>query len=249
MVVKDSVIFVIKGCSGSGKSSRVFQLLAFFRDLGETILPLSFTINYRRQKVGLILKDQGLALFGKLYKSGKVERWQGLDAVTGQFKGSSNISSILSEAVNDYNVIIEGASVFDSYRFRPKYLYEECGFDNIFMQYYNYTKTQRDDYIARIVGRTGVPPRKDVMWTKNIAFVRECEKSITDEKEMKNIANRIKVNVGAFDEPIEDFGIFYLTATNQKQYIKKFLRFVKKFDYINRNTYDSRDDKIVKPFF
>lgn len=242
----DSTAFVIKGISGSGKSSRVFQLIEFFRSRGETISPLINTQNYKRQRVGIVLEEQRLAIFGKLYKSGTMIRWQGLDAVTFGFNGSEGISKFLADQAKYYNFIVEGAGVMDSYRFRPKFLYEECNFEKIFMQCYNYTSEQKELYIERTLLRSGRPPKKDSMWGKRKAYELEEAKSIADQQEIGK--DRIELSYDLSDLPIYDFGIKYLKFTGQRNLVRSFKEFVKEFDYVNRNNYKQHTIE-SKPLF
>jgi ABC-type uncharacterized transport system YnjBCD ATPase subunit len=64
-------IFIVKGISGSGKSSRVFMLLKYFEFLGLTLSDFKFTnVEGKERQIGILVEELSLLFIGKLYKSG-----------------------------------------------------------------------------------------------------------------------------------------------------------------------------------
>jgi len=125
---------------------------------------------------------------------------------------------------------VEGAGITQTNRLRPKFL-SELGFKDIFIQYYNYEN--KSDYLDRIIYRSGKPPKKDVMWDKNVGFIQDMKWSLEDEESGINCV----VMDNKFDSPIYDLGVKFFTMIGMEDYIDEFLEFVSKFDYINKNKF------------
>lgn len=235
-------IFCVKGVSGSGKSSRVLQLLKFFENEKLTLSDFKFTNFEGKEKtIGVLVEEISLVFIGKIYKSGEIERWQGYDVVTGSFGKSEHLSSFLKENSKKYSFIIEGAGVTRTNRLRPLYLHDECGFDNIFMQYYNYSQDQKPEYLNRIVGRSGKEPGKGTMWDKCIDFEREGEVS---KQECLEVKCRTFHSYDLFDVPINDFGIKFLNFLGLPDFIDEFKKFTDKFDYISINKFENFQEEL-----
>jgi len=231
------LVAVTKGISGSGKSSRVLQLLKYFEAIGLTLSEYKFTaIDGKTRPVGVLVEGINLLFVGKFYKSGDIERWQGYDTVTSCFKGAEYFSEFLKERSSSMSFIIEGAGIVQTNRLRPTFL-SEIGFKDIFMQYYNYGDEGRDDYHARIVYRSGEPPKKNTMWEKNIGMIRDCVKSRDEASLLKKVNFEIHDNL--FDTPIEDYGVKFLKFTGNGKLVKDFKKFVKEYDYINTNKFEN----------
>jgi len=84
-------IVVVKGISGSGKSSRVFQIIKFLEHLGCEFEDFMYLNNESKNRnIGILCKDLNILFFGKKYGyENGVERWQGYDSVTGAFLKAS----------------------------------------------------------------------------------------------------------------------------------------------------------------
>jgi len=226
-------IFIVKGISGSGKSSRVFQLLSFFRDKGFTFEDFFYTNKDGKvRNIGINIKELNLIFIGKLYNSNGVERWQGYDSVTGAFIKASYFSEFLFDNLGTYGFIVDGAGITQTNRLRPKFL-AAGGFKNIFIQYYNYLN--KEDYLSRIIYRSGAAPKKDVMWDKNGGFISDYNFSMKEISEINDINHYIDNKM--FDELIDDFGIKFLLFTKNENLIEDFMDFVESNDYINKNSF------------
>lgn len=234
----NKTIFVVKGISGSGKSSRVFQLLRFLEKQGYTLSDFTIINSEGKEKtVGVLVKEFSLVFIGKIYKSGEIERWQGYDVMTGSLEGASGFSEFLKKYSKEYSFVVEGAGITQTHRLRPKFLIEELGFENILMQYYNYPEEGKEKYYSRIIYRSGEKPKKDVMWDKNVGFINDSKFS---EKEIKNLTSgNVKLYKNEFEEPISDFGEKFLLFTNQIDQYDKFVDFVEEFNYIDKNKFEN----------
>jgi len=226
-------IFVVKGISGSGKSSRVFQIIKYLEFLGCEHEDFHYINKEGKDRiVGILYKDLNLVFLGKFYKSGNVERWQGYDSVTSCFMKSEYFSEFLGDNKN-YTLFVEGAGVTQTNRLRPKFLHEELGFEKIFIQYYNYADKQ--DYLDRITFRSGKVPTKATMWDKNSSFIAESIWSLEDQKHIE-----CEVFVNQFDAPIEDLGVKFLRFIgSSKADIDDFIKFTKDFDYVSINNFEN----------
>jgi len=232
-------IFIAKGISGSGKSSRVFQLLKFFESCGLTLSDFKYTNVEEKEKIiGVLVEELNLIFVGKIYRSGEVERWQGYDAVTGAFKKAEYFSKFLKENLDKYSFIVEGAGITQTHRLRPKFL-QEIGFEDILIQYYNYPEDGKQEYYNRIIYRSGEKPKKDVMWDKNIGFINDCKFS---RKELAQCTDESFINVfeNDFKTPIFDFGSKLIVLMNDDRFeTADFIKFTEEFDYINKNKFEN----------
>lgn len=236
----DNFISVVKGCSASGKSSRVFQVFKFFEFCGIKYKDFSFKVDSKEVVCGIIFEDLNIVFIGKVYESGRVQRWQGYDSVTGRFGNSEGFSNFLKAHSQDFSFIVEGAGVTQTHRLRPKFLYEFCGFENIFIKYYNYNQDQKDIYHKRVVLRSGKIPDKDTMWDKTKAFEREYYNMSL--KEMNDLPKNVNCDVDyrGFDEPIWEYGMHLLAFLGYEDHlIMDFVEFTDRFDYINKNKFEN----------
>lgn len=233
----DKSIFIVKGISGSGKSSRVFQLLKYFENLGCKLSDFHYVNCDGKDKIiGILVEEFDLIFIGKIYKSGEVERWQGYDAVTGNFKKASYFSEFLENNLNKYSFLVEGAGITQTHRLRPKFL-KDLGFKNILLQYYNYPLKGKQEYYDRIIYRNGEKPKKDVMWEKNLGFINDYKFSIKEAEECGNINLRVYSNL--HDTDIEDFGFKFLDFNDSNEFMEDFVKFTLEFDYINKNKHEN----------
>lgn len=231
-------VAIVKGVSASGKSSRVFQLLKFFESIGAKLEDFPYQIGNKTRIVGVLVKELDIVFIGKIYKSGDIERWQGYDAVTGCFEKSDNFSNFIRDNRDRYSFVIEGAGVTGTNRLRPLFLREYCGVDDIFIKYYNFKETEKQEYLDRIMQRSGKLPGKGTMWDKVKGFENDFSKSIEDIEKLGD--SSIFVEYGHYTDPIEDFGICLLSFMNMEdEMINGFIDFVEKFDYVNKNKFEN----------
>lgn len=166
--------FVVKGISGSGKSTRTLYLINTLREI--------FTeksICYNDKQVGLLFEEIGVVFLGKEQKKGLP--FQGYDSCTGVFEKAENLSHFMKES--EYSFVVEGSGITDSNRLRPKFLHEYCGFDVTLIQYYNFNASQKEFYQKRILDRSGKLPNKDSMFNKIKNFEGDYERSIKEASE------------------------------------------------------------------
>lgn len=225
-------IFIVKGISGTGKSSRVLQTLKFFEHIGCTISPFT-TVNPKGKTVecGLLVEEINLVFIGKIYETNGTERWQGYDAMTSSFGSAALFSEFLIQNCEKHSFVVEGAGITLTNRLRPEFLITKVGYTNIMLQYYNYNN--RDEYLKRIIYRSGEPPKSDAMWVKNKSYIIEVGKT-QDEIDKGYFAYLFE---DSFDAPISDFGDKMLMLLEMEDFIESFREFTQSFDYINKNKF------------
>lgn len=234
------MIWVLKGISGSGKSTRAFLLLYYFRDaLKYEITP----VFYEKKQIGHLVKEANIIFLGKIYENNGIESYQGLDAITGIFRNPpenrlmENFSRFLM-ANSQHDFLVEGAGTTGSNRLRPLFLADN-GFNEIYVQYYNFHQDQKREYLDRIVYRSGKEPKIGSMWFKNIGFKNDF---LIGRIECDMIKDRCKSTVcyDYYNAPSWDFGVKYFTYKNDQKNADGFKYFVKKLDYVNKNKFGNR---------
>ena len=216
-------IYLVKGISGCGKSTRVLKLLQFFRNCGFCIEDYMYqTPTGKNKSVGLLVKELNILFIGKVYIKNGHEVWQGYDSVTDDFGKSEDFTNYLINHKRNHILIIEGSGVTFSYRLRPKFLVDVVGFKNIVIQYYNFPKTEgsRQAYYNRVMERNGKLPKSDAMWLKNNGFHSDYNSAIEDSKTYP-----CTIYNDTHEPPIDDFGIKFLIDEGLEDFIEDFVIF------------------------
>lgn len=220
---------VVKGVSSSGKSTRVYLFLKFLRDMAKfNFEPFLFN----NKEIGLLCVDLNLLFIGKEYEGNGIIRWQGLDTRTGVFGSNAAISDFIRDT--EHSVMVEGAGTTQSHRFRPKFLYEYCGLENIFIQYYSYPESGKEHYLERVLGRTGKVPNKGTMWDKNNSYLKEFLKSLAESEE---VGLNVFVDEEMFDAESWDLGVKLLEFLGLGDYCSLFVEFCNSCTYVEDNVY------------
>ena len=120
MVDGESIVLV-KGISGSGKSTRVYLFLEFLESLGMKLRPYKFkTLDGKEKEVGVYSEDFNMVFVGKFYENGGIRRWQGYDSMTSRLCKAEGLSYFLKETSKaGHGVLIDGAGTTVSWRLRP----------------------------------------------------------------------------------------------------------------------------------
>lgn len=235
-------VAIVKGVSASGKSSRVYQLFLFLEKEVEFSKELFYYVNSegKKRQVGVLFPEVNLLFIGKEYETGGVKRWQGYDSVTSSFVNSAGFSEFLKEQIKETSIIVEGAGVTQTNRLRPKFLFEELGIENVYIQYYNFLESEKDKYEERLILRSGSVPPKGTMWDKCRSYNKEHSKSIKESEDLTG-KGTFEVFWDSYDTPIFDFGLKFMIICMPDIFCEDlelfFLEFVEKYDYQNKNTY------------
>lgn len=239
-----STIFLVKGISGSGKSTRVYLFLEYLESLGLELQPFRFTtLDGKEKEIGLYSPDLNTIFVGKWYENGGVRRWQGHDSMTGRLCHSEGLSHFLKSVANQgYSVVLDGAGTTATWRLRPKYLFEDNKFNEIIHIRYDYTPDQLEDYRNRIEYRSGEPPKGDSMWRKSQTFLHDYQKAVEEAKEVQKAGCHVQLFDLPYDEPVYDLGVKILEHFCLEDVVPEFITYCNNSDYIRRNSYKSFED-------
>jgi hypothetical protein len=222
-------IIVIKGISGTGKSTRVFHLIQFLKSIGVEFVPYKYcNINNKEVEVGLYSKEFNLLFVGNLYNKNGFNFWQGYDAKTGSLVGSKGMTEFLKDLVKKgVNVLVEGAGITGTNRLRPMFLCSEVGFLNIFMIRYDYVDGARKDYDDRIYYRSGKITNTNQMWSKLGGFANDINKSRNEAIVVNNAGGCVYVEDLPYDAPRYDLGIRFFDIVGLSCINSDFIKFSK----------------------
>lgn len=240
-MVDGNTIVVIKGISGSGKSTRVYYFLDFLESIGSKLEPFEFTnINGKTDVIGVYSAEFNMVFVGKFYSENGVRRWQGYDSMTNRLGKSEGLSDFLKKMSDrGISVLIDGAGVTATHRLRPMCLAADSEMMNILYIRYDYREDQRDEYRARITYRSGEPPKGDQMWRKHSNFQKDCEKA-QNEAAMVNSAGANAVIADCpYDAPVWDLGARILEFFGMPDLIPIYKDFSEKSNYIQMNSYET----------
>ena len=187
-----SEIFIVKGTSGSGKSTRTTHLVNFLKSKFEIT-----DFIFKGIPIGLYWKEKNILFLGKICKN-KV--WRSFDDFDYYFTGIAEFCDYTCEHRNELSMFIEGSGVVITNRLRPNYLHEVMGIDNLFIQYYCFDTVE--NFSNRKFLRNG--KRAENGWGKNDSFNKEFEKCRAESLEGDLIL------LDNFDVPVYDLGYKFL---------------------------------------
>lgn len=240
-MVEGNSIVLVKGISGSGKSTRVFLLLDYLQEIGERFEPYIYTpLTGKTQPVGVYSSALNMVFVGKFYEDGGVKRWQGYDSMTSRLAKAEGLSHfLLDTSRKNHNILIDGAGTTVTWRLRPLDLCGTSEFTNILHVRYDYRDDQWGEYCARIAYRSGKPPKGDCMWRKHKTFQHDFEKAIVEAKEVNDAGGYVVLRDQPYDAPVWDLGneIFQFYGLGEE--VNDFIDFCQASDYIKRNSYQN----------
>lgn len=240
-MVDGNSIVVIKGISGSGKSTRVHYLLEFIELLGGKLEPFEFTnINGKKDTIGVYSPDFNMVFVGKFYYDGGIRRWQGYDSMTDRLGKSEGLSHfMLDMSRRGIAVLIDGAGVTATHRLRPECLMADSEMVNILYVRYDYREDQREEYRARITYRSGEPPKGDRMWRKNHNFRSDYEKAVKEAKLVNQCGGNAVIADCPYDAPVWDLGVRILQFFGIDELVDAYKEYADASDYIQKNSYET----------
>lgn len=239
-MIKDyGAIVLVKGTSGSGKSTRVYCFLDFLESIGLELVPHRWVNSEGKEKeVGVFIPEFNLVVLGKFYENQGVRRWQGLDSVTSRFVNSAGLTDFLVDAgLKRMNVLVEGAGTSVSWRLRPMELVATCEFMNILYVRYDYTEEEHEEYYSRVVYRSGKPPKGDSMWRKRHGFGSDFAKSVEEAELLNEAGANVILKDEAWNSPVWDLGCNIFEFFGIPEICGEFREYVNNNDYINQNKY------------
>lgn len=232
-------ILNIKGISASGKSSRLHCLVAFLASCGfhleDFVKPDD---KGKDQSYGTLVKELNLIILGKDYEKDGVRRFQGFDSVTGRQQKSAGWSEFITECVKEgYSVIVEGAGITNSFRYRPEFLHAEMpNLSLVANWYYNFESHEKQEYLDRVKYRSGKIPKKDSMWDNHPGIYRDYEKSVEEAAKIPN--KKCVAGYYSWSEPIWHLGeLFFTHVYSAPDKVEAFKKFCENYKYIETNKY------------
>jgi len=240
-MVDGSAIVLVKGISGSGKSTRVYMFLEYLEHIGASFTPFKFVnIEGHEREVGIYCEEMNMVFVGKYYENGGIRRWQGYDSVTGRLHKAEGLVYFLTKmAEAGHTVVIDGAGTTASWRLRPLELAATNGILNILHIRYDYTDEQWEDYCNRIKYRSGTLPKSDAMWRKHGTFGSDYRKAVEEAKEVNELGACVEVYNRPYDTPVYDLGVSILKFFGMPELADDFVEYCKQSDYLQRNSYES----------
>lgn len=238
-MVDGNKIVLVKGTSGAGKSTRVYLFIYYLESIGIKLEPFKFkNINGEEHVIGLYSEDMNMVFVGKFYENGGVRRWQGYDSVTGRIGSADGLTFFLKEMTRlGHSVLIDGAGTTATYRLRPIELCGDCGYTNILHIRYYYQEDQKDEYMDRLVYRSGKLPKSDAMWRKN--FEGDYLKAVEEAKDVNEAGGNVVVQNKLYNVPEWDTGEEIFKFFEMPELCNDFIEFCKKVDYTKQNSFNT----------
>lgn len=208
-------LYLVKGASASGKSTRYLYLIRYLKSIGLNFATVQHNGRGKLEDVGIICEELKLFFLGRI--SNKTGLWRGLDDSLDVFGGNNNLFDFIKTYNKEYSFCIEGSSVTRSDKFRPQFLLNSMGYSFVIVQYYNFVNKQ--EFIDRKFVRSGKVGENG--WDVNDAFLRDMSKALDESKKFENSV----IFENNFDEPVYDIGVKIFVRMNLEFMIDDFINY------------------------
>lgn len=240
-------IAVLLGTSGTGKGTRVVQLIKFLQKEGFSNRDVHFTHNNKKKQLGIEFPELGLLFVGMITTSNKsgLSSWTSMDYIHSTLGGVQGVPELLKPWFDKgYTLVCEGEPLMQSNRWRPEWLNETYGIENFNFQIFTY-RGDRDAYNARIIGRSG-KEAGDSGWARESQYdntfkkVQEeldafgakfavCPVSGVTDLQTLDIGDRYSKNVlNLYNDPLESWGAQMLEWLNLDSFTEPFRAYTAK---------------------
>lgn len=187
-------LFVIKGTSGTGKGTRVAQLIEFLhtKEEPDELFFTSLGKTPKQKPLGLLFRSLGLVFIGGYTVSNKsgLASWTSMDSLHAALKTGEAARAELKKLFDQgYSLVCEGEPLMMSDKWRPEFLMDFFKPNKLVMVYFHYT--DRKDYDERIKNRSG-KPAGDSGWSRNESYGKEYVKTC---EEMMSLVEKTRGNV------------------------------------------------------
>ncbi|ASZ78779.1 hypothetical protein 2050H1_013 [Serratia phage 2050H1] len=179
-------MIVIKGTSGSGKGTRVVQLIEFLRTKYEPVVR-EYGVGEKVRPFGLVFEELKLMFVGQYTRSNKsgLTSWTSMDAIHAAVGKGEIAREFISQYLSDgYTLVCEGEPLMLSDKWRPEWMVSNYGLEKLSMLYFHYEN--RDQYDARIIGRSG-KKAGDGGWARNTSYPKEFEASRNEMAALRDV--------------------------------------------------------------
>ena len=220
MVNKKLTMCVLKGASGTGKGTRVSQLLEYMKTLDTPVMFRSRLSS--KLDAGLLFPKLGFLFIGGFVKSNKsgLTSWTSMDNVHATLKTAEAGRELIKEAieflksraiVDDVTIVLEGEPMLLSDKFRPEFIESEYKPERLYISYFMYS--DREQYDKRIIGRSGGTGGGDSGWSRASSYLSDFEKS--KEEATRLDYTQCSISLRSFDEEVWRWGsdILYAKTT------------------------------------
>lgn len=200
---------VLKGASGTGKGTRVSQLIEYLK----TRETPKIWRNNTSSDFGLFFPVHGFMFIGSYVVSNKSQltSWSSMDLVHASLKTAENGRGLIKDAINylrdnssskNLTLVLEGEPMLLSDKYRPEFIESEYTPDHLVLSYYMYES--REQYDERIKGRSGVEKGGDSGWSRAASYLSDFNKS--KEESMKLDHTKCHISMRGFDEEVWRWG-------------------------------------------
>lgn len=222
MAPHDNFMAVIRGTSGTGKGTRVCQVLEFLKTKFEHH-PVMFEFEGKTKQYGIAFPDLTVIFVGTITTSNKsgLSSWSSMDYIHSTVKKAENARPIAKGFLEQgYSLVLEGEPMMQSDKFRPLFMYEYYGVSRYLMPHYWYQN--REQYDERIMGRSG-KLAGDSGWSRNESYRREYERTL---EELDTLGlDTSGCTLDPHDAPLEQLGASLLVYMDQAALIGDFVEF------------------------
>lgn len=216
-------LYVIKGTSGTGKGTRVCQLIEFLKTK-ETPSTVQTVYNGKAKNVGLLFKKHDVLFIGVVTTSNKsgLKSWTSMDYIHSSFGGSEGAHSVLND-IKDMagTIILEGEPMMVSHRWRPDYIEDNWNPERLCLMYFTYELDQREEYDKRITKRSG-KAAGDSGWSRNQMYHNEFPKS--DNEALECASMKTSVEDYSYDERLTIIGENFFNDREQAALTSEFIK-------------------------
>ena len=214
---------LILGSSATGKGTRMNQLIQFlntkfkydeFEDLDK---------DGKKFTLGIYYKELDILFLGKYVtnKQTGIVSWSSMDSIWSKYGGTESTVSRIKKL--NHNIICEGYDIMDTFRIRPAHMSSD-GCKNFFYQLFYYDKNGIQDYMNRVIGRSGKKPKGTTSFDKNGA-VLGWEPKINNDIEENNLNGMCQKYL--FDADINIIGKEYLKFLKLDELSNEFVEYYK----------------------
>jgi len=212
---------VVRGTSGTGKGTRVCQVLEYLKTKFEPTT-LNFEFEGKTKQYGICFEDLKLIFIGTTTKSNKsgLSSWSSMDYIHSTVKKAENARPIAKSWIEKgYSLVLEGEPMMQSDKFRPLFMQPYFGVARFLMPHYWYQN--REQYDERIMGRSG-KLAGDSGWGRNESYKREYERTLEELQELELDATGCTLL--PHDAPLEGYGASLLAYLGRADLIDEFVR-------------------------
>jgi hypothetical protein len=205
----------LKGVSGTGKGTRVAQLMLFLCDRYNVKINKQKVDSDNEQCVAIEFEEPNIAIIGKVLKSPcGLLNLEGIDH-------KHEIKEYLYDKYKSWNLICEGFVLTGSDFFKPQSMLDKYDFKKQMWESYYYDNVEQLQ--ERVTGRSG-KRSSGKAFSGNKGIINEFENKIKPQCE----ENGFSCGLYKYDEAVTSFGIRYLHFVGLSELFPEFLTFSKR---------------------